>query len=106
MQVGVLAGIEVEELGVGEHGQFLVEVVVLAGALQVLRRGDGVEVGDVLGHVGPAALVVGHGGQSGGWCRVASTTIECRCRDSRVVEMVREMERVILLCGCRIEGSI
>ena len=51
--VGHLPRIEIEKLRVSEHRQLIIEIkIVRAGALQVLRRGHDVEVGNVLGHVG------------------------------------------------------
>ena len=56
--VGVLTSLEVEELGVGEGCEILLHVVVLLGGLLGV---DGVEISEVLGHVGAAAsVVVGH----------------------------------------------
>lgn len=60
LQVGVLTDIEVEEGGVGEHGQIVIEVeVLLLLRSEVLGRGDCVQVRDELGHVRtPLAVVV------------------------------------------------
>lgn len=56
-----MADVEIEELGVGEHSQVIIDIEVLrVGVVQVLRGRDRIQVGDVLGHIGPAAAVVRH----------------------------------------------
>ena len=67
-QVQVSKLVEIEELGVGEKRQFGIEVerilllLLLLHSL-VIRRGDRVQVIEVLGEVGGAtAVVFGHGG--------------------------------------------
>lgn len=56
LEVGVLARVEVEELGVGEESKVGINVEVL---LCVVLRANGVELAQVLGHVGSVTPVVG-----------------------------------------------
>lgn len=59
--------VKVEELRVGEHGQVIVESAEFLLGGQVGGRGDRVQVGDVLRHVGCATGIVRrHGGRAGG----------------------------------------
>ena len=88
--------VEIEELGVGEHGQLLVEVEVLLLLLQSDIAGgrDGVQVRDVLGHVrGPSRIVVRHG-----WSR-------CRFVALLAVALLCIGKRAGLGCGMIVESS-
>ena len=55
-----MEGVEVEELGVGQEVQVPISEADLIR--EFVRRGNVVEVGDVLRHIRCATPVVGHGG--------------------------------------------
>lgn len=63
LKVGVLARVEVEELGVCEESQILLHVERLFNGGGI-GRADGVEVAEVLRHVGTVSAVVSRHGSS------------------------------------------
>jgi hypothetical protein len=70
LEVGILASVEVEELSVGKERQIILNAECVLAKVRVGAR-DGVELSQVLRHVGAAPRVeVGHSGRVAFACRL------------------------------------